>query len=233
VEPEPEPEPEADLEVIDATDVVWRFDRSFLTSNWTCIWGRGCQGILPERAEHLVQGCCSFGAEVDEDEAPTIAALAAFLTPEQFQHHAAAATGGIFDDETRSWTRLVDGACIFLNRPDFEGGPGCALHRAAIDDGDSPVDWKPSVCWQLPIRVDWELQDTGVEIATVRKWSRDDWGVDGPPMAWVCTEEPETDVGDRPVFESLANELTAIVGTEVYVELRRRLSNRAEPSPPA
>ena len=214
----------SDLEVIEDGDTVWRFDRAFLTSHWTCIWGRGCQGILPERAEHLVQGCCSFGAEVDEAEAPTIAALASFLTPEQFQHHAEAASGGIFDDDSRSWTRVVDGACIFLNRPEFAGGPGCALHRAALEDGESPVESKPSVCWQLPIRVDWELQDSGVEIATVRRWSRQDWGVDGPPMAWVCTEEPDTYVGERPVIESLADELTAIVGTEVFVELRARLA---------
>ena len=30
-------------------------------------------------------------------------------------------------------------------------------------------------------------------------------------------------VGDRPVVESLGEELAAVVGTEVYVELRRRL----------
>jgi hypothetical protein len=30
-------------------DTTWRFDRSFLTSNGTCIWGRGCLGILPNR----------------------------------------------------------------------------------------------------------------------------------------------------------------------------------------
>jgi hypothetical protein len=31
-------------------------------------------------------------------------------------------------------------------------------------------------------------------------------------------------VGDRPVVESLAEELEALVGTPVYLELRRRLS---------
>ena len=28
-------------------------------------------------------------------------------------------------------TRLVDGACVFLNRPGFPTGPGCALHQHA------------------------------------------------------------------------------------------------------
>ncbi len=29
-------------------------------------------------------------------------------------------------------TRLVDDACIFLNRPGFAAGAGCALHTAAL-----------------------------------------------------------------------------------------------------
>ena len=42
-------------------------------------------------------------------------------------------------------------------------------------------------------------------------------------MAWCCTEGPEAYVGDRPVIESMAEELDAIVGTRVFVELRRKL----------
>src|ERR1700722_15595438 len=136
-------------------DTLWRFDRDFLTSRWACIWGRGCQGIGPEPAEHLGLGCCSVGAELsDADEARLIPALAATLAPARFEHHAEAAEGGIFSDDSRTNTRIVDGACVFLNRPGFAGGEGCALHLAAIDSGESPIDWKPSVCWQLPIKVD-------------------------------------------------------------------------------
>ena len=41
-------------------------------------------------------------------------------------------------------------------------------------------------------------------------------------MAWCCTEEEvETYVGDRPVIDSLADELAGIAGDEVMVELRR------------
>jgi hypothetical protein len=209
---------------IEDGDTVWRFDEAFLTSTWTCIWGRGCLGIHDEPAEHLGQGCCSVGADLDGvEEARLISALAATLEPERFQHHAAATTGGIFRDEARDATRVVDGACIFLNRPGFEGGAGCALHLAAVDAGESPLDWKPSVCWQLPIRVDWEPAGDGREIATVRRWSRADWGAEGATMAWCCTEGERAYVGDRPVVDSLAEELEAIVGRAVNVELRRRL----------
>lgn len=213
----------SDIEITDGR-TTWRFDQSFLTSNWTCIWGRGCLGILPEPAAELGHGCCSMGADLDgEDEARLISALAATLDPSRFEYHAEAAEGGVFADATRSSTRVVNGACIFLNRAGFAGGAGCALHLAALDCGESPIDWKPSVCWQLPIKVGWEQGGDGTEVATVRGWTRADWGADGEAMAWCCTEGTQAYVGDRPVVESMAAELTEIVGPEVYGELRRRL----------
>jgi hypothetical protein len=166
-----------------------------------------------------------MGADLDgDDEARQISALAATLSPDGFEHHADAARDGVFADASRSSTRVVDGACIFLNRPGFAGGAGCALHLAAIEADESPVDWKPSVCWQLPIKVDWEKGEGGDEVATVRAWSRRDWGKEGETMAWCCTEGDLAFVGDRPVIDSLAEELEAVVGTTVYVELRRRLA---------
>ena len=210
-------------EIVDG-DVTWRLDRAFLTSNWTCLWGRGCKGILDVPAEHLNQGCCSIGAELaDPEEAMTISALAATLDPEFFQFHQAIDADDVFSDSERTNTKVVDGACIFLNRPGFEGGEGCALHIAAIRAGESPTAWKPSVCWQLPIKVDWEASTGGGETATLRRWERRDWGEDGDTMHWCCTEGPEAYIGDRMVIDSLADELTEVLGEPVYVELRRRL----------
>lgn len=221
--------PEGDHLEIAAGETLWRFDAGFLSSNWTCIWGRGCKGILDTPAEDLRQGCCSVGAELtDIDEAMTVSAYAATMPTELWQFHDRADTDDVFSDATRTNTKVVDGACIFLNRPGFAGGNGCALHLAALAAGESPTDWKPSVCWQLPIRVDWSMQPDGVEHATVRRWSRADWGDEGVTMAWCCTEEPEAYVGDRPVIESLAEELVAIVGGDVYEEL----SSRLRPGPP-
>jgi hypothetical protein len=164
----------------------------------------------------------------------TVAAHASLLDPQRFQHHDIArdetpdATGanGIFGDAERTHTRLVDGACIFLNRPGFDGGEGCALHLGASAAGESPVEWKPSVCWQLPLRVDYREVDAATETATVRRWSRADWGDHGRTMAWCCTERAdggEAYCGEERVVDSMGDELTAIAGEEVYVELRRRL----------
>jgi len=218
--------PHTGVTEIDDGTTVWRFDDAFLTSSWTCIWGRGCLGILPEPATGLGNGCCSVGAEIDGDEeARRIDALAATLEPSGFQYYGDAADGGVFSDASRRSTRVVDGACIFLNRPGFEGGPGCALHRSAIEVGESPIDFKPSVCWQLPIRVEWEEHDVEPDVATVRPWTREDWGAEGETMAWCCTEGDRAFVGDRKVVDSMADELEALVGAEVYRELRRRLGD--------
>jgi hypothetical protein len=213
-------------EEIDDGDVTWRFDTDFLTSRWTCTWGRGCLGILAEPTPELMQGCCSVGAQIDgEDEALRVAGLAATLDPAGFQFHAEATAGGVYEERDGAPnTRVVDGACIFLNRPGFAAGAGCALHLAALADDESPIDWKPSVCWQLPVKVDWSDRGDGGEIAHVRAWTRADWGDDGDPMAWCCTTDDGAYVGDGPVVASLAEELDALVGHEVYVELRGRLS---------
>ena len=207
-------------EIVDG-EVTWRFDTAFLTSRWTCIWGRGCLGIHETPTPELGEGCCSIGAEMgDEDEAMQISAMAAMIDPSRWAHHGEA----VFLDDTHRNTNVVDGACVFFNRPGFAGGAGCALHLEAVAAGESPTEWKPSVCWQLPIKVDWLPDGDEREIATVRGWTRADWGNDGDDMAWCCTEGELAYVGDRPVVESLADELTALVGPAVYVELRRRIS---------
>jgi len=230
----------AAVEIVDG-NTVWRFDTEFLTSNWTCLFGRGCKGILDQDATELGQGCCSLGAHfgdgpAGEAEAMTVSAYASMLDPARFQYHHIAMSdnaddetgaNGIFGDAARSHTRVVDGACIFLNRPGFEGGEGCALHLAALDAGDSPTEWKPSVCWQLPLSVDWQEIDDTAESATVRRWARRDWGDHGRTMAWCCTEHEdggEAYSGTERVVDSLRDELIALAGEPVYVELRRRLA---------
>ncbi len=146
------------------------------------------------------------------------------MSPELFEHHQPRRRRRVLAT-TPTNTRIVDGACIFLNRPGFAGGAGCALHLAAVRAGESPLEWKPSVCWQLPIRVEWTAHEDGSETALVRGWQRRDWGDEGETMAWCCTEGDEAYVGERPVIESLADELRTITGDEVFVELRRRLGN--------
>lgn len=129
-------------------------------------------------------------------------------------------------------TRRVDGACIFLNRPGFSGGAGCALHIGALEAGKRPLDWKPNVCWQLPIRLEHVEDDTGYVTTFVREWKRRDWGVSGDEFHWWCTDSPDAFVGREPVYKYLRDELVETVGKVVYeqlVELLERPRNAPVP----
>ncbi len=114
---------------------------------------------------------------------------------------------------------------MFLNRPGFAGGHGCALHLAAEAAGESPIDWKPSVCWQLPLRVDRGADVEGRPTATLRRWRRADWGSGGAAMASWCVDAHDAHVGSGPVVEHLRDEIEAIVGPEVSVQIRRALGS--------
>lgn len=204
----------------------WLVDADFLRSSWTCIWDRGCHGIERQADAAGGLGCCSVGAEVlDDDEAMLISALAATIDPTDFQHYEEFVAHGAFaGDRTpagKQNTRVVDGACVFLNRPGFAGGHGCVLHAEAQRSNESPIDWKPSICWQLPLKV-----ETDENSKRLRGWLRSDWGPDGNEMAWCCTQRDdggEAFAGDRPVIESLRDELVALLGDSLVDEISTRL----------
>jgi hypothetical protein len=214
---------------------TWIFDVTFLVSRWTCIFGRGCQGVLTGPAEELVQGCCSYGAHfTDDEDVDRVKAAAKTLTDEDWQFAASGRRGGVVKKErdgTRI-TRLVDGACIFLNRPGFAGGPGCALHRAALARGQQPLELKPDVCWQLPLRREDTSEDSGRVISRVTQWDRVHWGAGGAEFHWWCTEAPEAFTGEVPVYQAMAAELKAIAGEQVYRQLAAYLEARLTSSVP-
>jgi hypothetical protein len=220
---------------------TWLFDVTFLESNWTCIFGRGCQGVMTGPAPELVQGCCSYGAHfTGAKDARRVEAAAATLTPEQWQfwRQGQPRDSGRARVVKRSRggdlsTRLVKDACIFLNRPEFPGGAGCALHRAAIERGVPHLELKPDVCWQLPLRREDEVAEDGYVTSVVRQWDRRDWGEGGAEFHWWCTEDPEAFVGTRPVYEELAPELVALSGRKIYKRLLRYLEARAGRGAPA
>lgn len=209
---------------------TWLFDVGFLESRWTCIYGRGCQGVLTGPAEEWEQGCCSYGAHfTGTEDAERVERAAARLTGDDWQHidEARRRRGPLRQDrDGGTSTRMVGGACIFLNRPGFAGGAGCALHRAALRLGERPLEWKPDVCWQLPLRRDDAVAESGHVTTIVRAWERRDWGRGGRSFHWWCTEAPDAYVGRRTVVEELREELVAMVGQALYdlvaAHLRRR-----------
>ena len=209
---------------------TWVFDVTFLLSSWTCIFGRGCQGVLTGPASELAQGCCSYGAHfTGADDVARVEAAAATLTSEQWQFRSQGRRRGVTKvrPSGETVTRMVQDACIFLNRPGFSRGPGCALHVAALDRGERPLDLKPDVCWQLPLRREDSEDALGHVTSTVRQWDRRHWGGGGAEFHWWCTEAAEAFAGHRPVYRVMRDELLALVGEEVHTTLAAYLDGRA------
>jgi hypothetical protein len=236
---------------------VYRCDLTWLTSSWTCIFGRGCQGIYADRPD---DGCCSLGAHfADRDDERRVEAAASRLTPQQWQQMPAGwagtdatvgerkadanaeVVGGKGRTRRRSsWTekdpdgarktKVVDGACIFLNRPgfapgSFADGAGCALHLLAVDEGRDPLETKPDVCWQLPLRRSYRTVErpdgTEYNEVTVAEYDRRGWGAGGHDLDWYCTGNSGAHIGREPVYLSLRAELVALIGEPAYAVLAR------------
>lgn len=210
-------------------DRTWVFDVTFLVSRWACVYGRGCQGILTGPAPELMQGCCSYGAHlVDDEDLEQVKAAVARLTAATWQHRRKGQRGGWYgnDEEGALVTRLVDDVCIFHNAPDFPGGFGCAFHLAAVQAGERFIDWKPDVCWQVPLRLDSLTDAYGHVTSMLREWKRRDWGEGGHEFHWWCTDSADAFVGPVPVYEYLHDEIIELVGRHVYETLVAQLAQR-------
>lgn len=203
-------------------------DMTWLLSRWTCVFGTpACQGTVADRPD---DGCCSHGAFLcDDEDREKLDNAVRMLTPDdwQFMEKGLGKKGYLeeddLEDEPALRTRKYKGACIFLNRPGHPGGIGCALHQMALRKGIEPLEVKPEVCWQLPIRrtQEWVDRPDGEQIleTTITEYDRRGWGEGGEDLTWYCSGSPDAHVGTRPVWQSYAPELTELLGKAAYDEL--------------
>jgi len=214
--------PRAWIEFLDPADSeqMFRCDLTWLTSRWTCVFGNGCRGILADRP---TDGCCSLGAHFsDADDEKRVAQWSKRLTARQWQLRASGRRDGTVETEPDGdrKTRVVYGACVFLNRPGFAGGVGCALHLMAVERGVAPHEVKPDVCWQLPIRRAFDRVERadGVErlVVTITEYDRPGWGPGGHDLDWYCSGNTDAHVGSEPVYVSERDALVELMGTAAY-----------------
>lgn len=212
-------------------------DMTWLLSRWTCVFGTpACQGTVAGRPD---DGCCSHGAFLsDDDDRARLDDAVKKLTDDdwQFRDKGLGRKGYLEldenDGEPQYRTRKHKNACVFLNRPGFAGGVGCALHSKALRLGVPPLTMKPDVCWQLPIRrsQEWVTRPDGSEIlkTTLTEYDRRGWGSGGADLHWYCTGDPAAHVGAQQVWESLADELTELLGAKAYAELAAMCKRRSQ-----
>ncbi len=211
-------------------DEVLRCDLTWLTSRYRCIFGAGCPGIVADAPD---VGCCTLGAHFcDDDDERRVATFVEQLDETTWQHHPGRPVTRedwveVEDGERKTLVVEADGqqACVFSNRPGFAGGEGCALHGLALAQGREPLETKPDVCWQLPMRRtfrDVERPD-GTEYleVTIGEYDRRGWGPGGHDLDWYCSGNTEAHVAPDPVYLSHAPELVALMGRGAYDELVR------------
>lgn len=221
------------VEFVDPSDndQIIRADLTWLTSRWTCIFGRGCQGIYASRPD---DGCCTHGAHLaDKQDLKRVKSWVKKLTPELWENYATGHKKGWTEKEDGSdKTRVVKGVCIFHNSPDFAGGYGCALHYLAEAEGVSFIETKPEVCWQLPLRRSYEEREyedeTERTVLVLGEYDRRGWGAGGHDFDWYCTGNTDAHIGDEPVYISSRDEIVALVGQLAYDELARLCKAREE-----
>ena len=182
---------------------VFSCDLTWLESHWGCGFGTpACRGI--DSTSPSV-GCCNHGAFMcdEEDREQLLDAVRRMparywqlrptgvdthlehLQPEELEPWL---EWDELDDEPALRTKVVDGACIFANRPGWPTGVGCALHQWAVAAGEDLTVVKPEVCWQLPLRrlEAWEERADGEEIlrTTITEYERRGWGNGGEDFDW-------------------------------------------------
>lgn len=222
----------------DDSDTTIRADLTWLLSRWTCIFGQGCPGIDADKPD---DGCCVHGAFFTEpSDEKRVRRAAARLTPATWQHYRryrdAVVDDTLADDDgveqPARKTATVDGACVFHNRKDFPGGFGCALHAQALRDGVHPLEYKPEVCWQVPVKRDYSTvvraDGSTTDVTWIGEFDRRAWGEGGHDFDWWCASAPSAHVGAKPVYRSYEAELIELIGRAAYEKLAELCEQRDE-----
>ena len=169
--------------------------------------------------------------------------------PTLWQYHDVGTESGWVqeDEDGERQTRRWEGSCIFQNRPGFPAGAGCSLHLLALREGREPLETKPDVCWQLPVRrtYDWidRPDDTQILQVTIAEYDRRGWGPGGHDLHWWCTSATSAHGAGDPVYVSYKPELTELMGKKGYAKLAELCEERlaatlpmaphpADPAPP-
>ena len=109
------------------------------------------------------------------------------------------------DDDGERKTAVHDGACIFLNRPGFPGGMGCALHGWALRNGRHPLETSRrllAAAGTPTLPRGHPSDDTSYTEVTITEYDRRGWGAGGHDLDWYCSGNTEAHLAREPVYMS-------------------------------
>jgi hypothetical protein len=225
-------------------DHQFRVNVSFLLSNYECIFGRGCPGLL-NRGVHPDIACCERGVTfLGDDDFEHVAEMVGELTPEDCDNIDHVRLRGWFQRSPGSGrpykTRKVGDACIFANRTEGSAGKaGCAFHHLAERTGRHHTETKPFICWSIPLNLSTErpIEPGGAHTTIVTAFTADAWGGtddDEEPdghghMGYWCVDTPDAYRGAREVYRSMERELRKGIGDAAYERLVELLDEIERP----
>jgi hypothetical protein len=86
--------------------------------------------------------------------------------------------------------------------------------------GRNPLETKPDVCWQLPIRRSYRTverpDDTSFLEISIGEYDRAGWGAGGHDLDWYCSGNTEAHTAVEPVFRNSSAELIELMGQAAY-----------------
>ena len=113
-----------------------------------------------------------------------------------------------------------------------QGSPAAdALHIGAMAAGERPLDWKPNVSWQVPLRLEHSTDENGHVTSRLREWKRRDWGEGGRSSTGGARNRPRRSSGRTRVPVVAQDDIVALVGAPIYDLLVQQLE-RPEWVPP-
>ncbi len=118
--------------------------------------------------------------------------FAAELTPTDWQYAASAGAAASPAWRTASARpRSSTAPASSSTGPASPAVQGCALHAYALRVGRHPLETKPDVCWQLPVRRTFRWvnrpDETRYLEVTIAEYDRRGWGPGGHDLHWWCT----------------------------------------------
>jgi hypothetical protein len=216
---------------------VYQANVSFLLSNYNCIYGQGCHGLLNRYTDFSDVACCERGVTfIDDDDFNHVSQMVTELTEEDCDNIDHVRTKGWYISGKNGKpykTRKMNDGCIFANRTGGSAGkPGCAFHHLAERTERHYADTKPYICWTVPLLFgnEIDLEEGGPEIIQISAFTSDSWGGDEDRdgkrghMGFWCIDAPDAYGDSRAVYQSNGYELRKLMGNEDYdymVELIR------------
>jgi hypothetical protein len=221
---------------------VYQVNLSFFLSNYHCIFGAGCPGLMNRYSQAEDMGCCERGVTFTSDEDfEHVEAMVEQLTADDADNLNHIRSNGWYQSLHGNpyKTKKLHDNCIFSNRGTGPTGKiGCAFHHLALRTGQDITDTKPEICWTVPLSVGREIRYedlTPVEVMIISAHTADAWGgwedgdyEDEPRghMGYWCTDTPDAYTGDVPAYKSFEQELRKLIGDEDYERMVELIKDR-------